>query len=379
MGLGSARFYCGLCGYDTLRGEALCPQCGAPLEVYARRVWSVDRRSPSMWRYRSMLPKVESIVSLNEGYTPLRAFGGVKVKDETRNPTGSYIDRGSSVLASAVKFTGATLRYIPDFTSSLTAYLRVAGSDVNVCLQGAYVELDELVVSAELGARILFGECSPTISYDNPFMVEGFKTIAYEIYEQAGHVGCISVPAEEGILAYSVARGFIELSELGVASEAPRIIVAVPASRVKAGIQDVLVKLNHVAIENVDDRDIVSEVVKLALKGLRVRPISATSYVAAKREKECIALLTGTGAKKARKLQLSLQGAGRLTRIQQSILEIVKNEGKATAYEIWKKLGGKVTLRGVYATIDSLSRRGLLTEELEVKGSRKVKVFSSKS
>ncbi len=379
MNLELAKFYCSLCGYETWRGEAFCPQCGAPLEVYSRKAWSIARGSPSMWRYKSMLPRVNNIVSLYEGYTPLRVFRGVKVKDETRNPTGSYIDRGSSVLVSALRFTSAVLSYTPDFTLSLTAYLRASGSDVDVCLQGARAELGELLVSARFGARILFGECAPTVSYENPFMVEGFKTIAYEIYEQAGHVDCISIPAEEGILAYSVARGFMELSELGVAPDIPKIIVAVPASRVKAKIQEALVKLKHVTIENVDDRDIISEVVKLALKGLRVRPISATSYVAAKNKKDCIALLTGTEVKKVRTPQAAAREIRKLTRTQQAVLEIVKREGKATAYEVWRKLGGKVTLRGVYSTIDTLSKIGLLTEELEVRGYRRVKVFSLRS
>jgi threonine synthase len=56
-------------------------------------------RAPTLWRYRELLPLEEGDeVALGEGFTPLLAVGeNVWVKDEARNPTGSFKARGMSV------------------------------------------------------------------------------------------------------------------------------------------------------------------------------------------------------------------------------------------------------------------------------------------
>src|SRR3989442_9431284 len=65
-----------------------------------------------MWKFRDFLPvdATYKIVSAGEGDTPLRkpnSFqGNVWVKDETRNPTGTFKDRGASLAVTALSRLG---------------------------------------------------------------------------------------------------------------------------------------------------------------------------------------------------------------------------------------------------------------------------------
>ena len=65
-----------------------------------------------MWRYREAIPLCEdkNIISFDEGFTPLIPinFGAktVWVKQDHLFPTGSYKDRGASVLVSKIRELG---------------------------------------------------------------------------------------------------------------------------------------------------------------------------------------------------------------------------------------------------------------------------------
>ena len=102
---------CPSCGrlYSSL--IPLTCSCGEPLGItydYDNVDVSAWRdRKPGVWRYRELLPDVRKVISLNEGGTPLlKAKLGeelglnVFIKDETRNPTGSFRDRLITVALS---------------------------------------------------------------------------------------------------------------------------------------------------------------------------------------------------------------------------------------------------------------------------------------
>lgn len=374
-------YVCGLCNYDTRSPTPRCPICGAPMEIHVKRLWSVEKGIPSMWRYGSMLPKPRSIVSLGEGFTPIRRIGGVVIKDETRNPTRSYIDRGSSMLASFLDTKTASLEYIPDVSVSLTAYLASKDIDVSVYISTPITSSSEIIEISRLGGQIVFESTKPYgkyIGYDNPYMVEGFKTISYEIYEQLNNARCISIPAEEGLLAYSVARGFAILEELGLA-EMPRIIVTAPTHRQRLGLQDLLMRIKNVRLERVDDQSIVDAIVELSSRGLYVRPISSTSYAISRRHRECVAIITGSETKR-----LAIRGSSRadskysarISELQRRVLDILsRSVGELTAYEIWRRLGNRASLRGVYTAVETLSRRGFIDVVIETRGARKVRLY----
>ena len=101
-----------------------CPDCGEILnftydmEKVRQELTKVTlkNRSQSLWRYEELLPVTTGRISLNEGSTSLHKcerFGkliGLKsfyVKDESRNPTGSFKDRQISVSMSMAVERGA--------------------------------------------------------------------------------------------------------------------------------------------------------------------------------------------------------------------------------------------------------------------------------
>jgi threonine synthase len=66
----------------------------------------------------------------------------------------------------------------------------------------------------------------PRAGYANPFGIEGFKTIAFDIYEQLDRSipDRVFVPTGSGDGIYGVWKGFRELRELGWADHTPKMI-----------------------------------------------------------------------------------------------------------------------------------------------------------
>lgn len=65
---------------------------------------------------------------------------------------------------------------------------------------------------------------SPRAGYSNPFGVEGFKTIAFELVAELGHSPdrvFVGVGSGDGV--YGIWKGFRELQELGAITSVPRI------------------------------------------------------------------------------------------------------------------------------------------------------------
>src|SRR4030067_51910 len=113
-------FRCSRCGnkFPIETFEYRC-ECGGTFELdYAFKALPVSKianRDASLWRYREALPIVEdrNIVSMGEGFTPLipfsyKGFRNLSLKLDYICPTGSFKDRGSSVLISKLKELGIT-------------------------------------------------------------------------------------------------------------------------------------------------------------------------------------------------------------------------------------------------------------------------------
>ena len=89
--------------------------CGGPLEVAPNAVFSRESlaaRATTLWRYREAIPIASdtNIISMNEGMTPLVPldFSGAEIlcKLDFLFPTGSFKDRGATVLMSKIKEWG---------------------------------------------------------------------------------------------------------------------------------------------------------------------------------------------------------------------------------------------------------------------------------
>ena len=198
----------------TLLG--VCQRCGMPLRVDydlgAIRLTLSDlaSRQPTLWRYRELLPLEEGDeVALGEGFTPLLAVEpNVWVKDEARNPTGSFKARGMALAVSMAKHLGAKKLSAPsagNAAGALAAYGARAGLPVIVAmpddtpkpffdeceLYGATIHRVQGTIA---DAGKFLREHGPKDAYDvstlrEPYRIEGKKTMAYELVEQLGGAG----------------------------------------------------------------------------------------------------------------------------------------------------------------------------------------------
>lgn len=230
---------------------------GAPLTVAPRPgigPGDVDARVRSLWRYRAALPVVgERPVSLGEGCTPLVAgrWGAhdVRFKLEWFNPTGSFKDRGSTVVVSHLAAAGVT-DIIEDSSgnggSSAAAYCAAAGirarilvpastSPAKVLQTRAYGATLTLVPGdREATARQALQDAAsiPYASHNwHPMFLQGTKTLAYELWEDLGFAApdAVVTVAGAGSTVLGMDLGFGELLAAGHIDRLPRLLVAQPA------------------------------------------------------------------------------------------------------------------------------------------------------
>ncbi len=234
------------------RGEDGSPLMVEPLPGITRG--QIDAEVGSQWRYRAALPLPWELepVTLGEGRTPLlaRTLAGleVAVKVESMNPTGSFKDRGSSVMISALRGQGIDA-LLEDSSgnggSSIAAYSAAAGIDAQIFapastspskivqsrLHGAAVELVAGSRQDVADAAVRRAEHRFYASHNwHPLFLQGVKLIAYEIWEDLGFTApsAVLVPAGAGSLVLGCALGFAELQRAGEIERVPRILVSQP-------------------------------------------------------------------------------------------------------------------------------------------------------
>jgi threonine synthase len=191
-----------------------CPDCDGLLEArYADYPTFADFSGRGVWRYADALP-FEAGVSIREGDTPLHevpdiedaaGVAGVRVKHEGMNPTGSFKDRGMTVgvrVADELGVGRLACASTGNTSAALAAYGARADTPVLVLLPAGKVAAGKVAQAALHGARICevdgnFDDCLDVVAELadrgeayllnslNPFRLEGQKTIAFEMLEQA--------------------------------------------------------------------------------------------------------------------------------------------------------------------------------------------------
>ena len=209
-----------------------------------------------MWRYREAIPILEdkNIISFDEGFTPLIPVKfGVKtvwIKQDHLFPTGSYKDRGASVLVSKIKELG--IDAVAEDSSgnagcAIAAYCAqakieceifvpedtAAGKLAQIRLYGA--KLNRIPGSREDTAHAVLraAEKNYYASHSwNPFFFQGTKTFAFEVCEQLGWKSpdSVIIPVGNGTLLLGAYIGFQELFNAGIVSQIPKIIGVQAAS-----------------------------------------------------------------------------------------------------------------------------------------------------
>ncbi len=251
---------------DDMTHPFACPDTGGSLRGSYDLEWvkarvdreEIARRPRGIWRWHELLPvrDEKNVVSLVEGDTPLihaerlgekLGFRNLYILDESRNPTGSFKDRGGSVTISKCREVGVERIALPssgNAAACFSAYCARGGvefigfvrddSSAVHCLQvGAYGAFT-LIVEGDQGVGGRFAEevskelgCLHAALPRNLYRIEGKKTAAYEIAEKLGwrapdRVVC---PTAGGTMALAMEQGFRELLALGWIEKTPAIDV----------------------------------------------------------------------------------------------------------------------------------------------------------
>jgi len=262
-----------------------CPACRPAVRSNLTVVYEDALRAPrpkpaidaghSLWRYGDLLPASQAEgVSLGEGGSPLhrlaRAGRSIGIdqlfgKDETRNPTWSFKDRLACMAVSSAKKLGA--KVIVSSSSgnagaAVAAYAAKAGlACVIFTFKGTAGPM--LTQMRAYGATVVMVENKadrwtlmehavreygwfPTSPFfgpvvgSNPYGIEGYKTLAYEIAEQLEWQvpdWCV-LPVCYGDALLGMWRGFEDMMAFGWTDRMPRMVAAEVSGSIGAALTD---------------------------------------------------------------------------------------------------------------------------------------------
>lgn len=257
------------CGERFAPDTHRCPDCGGILdpaydydEIDLTPADLEKRPFETMWRYEELLPFTrESAITMDEGATQLieceklaaeMGVGRVLIKDEGRNPTGSFKDRGQTVAMTAAAQAGASdiaLASAGNAGQAAAAYAGRADIDSHVFLPSragftnkAMVNVhggDMTVVGGRIGdAGAAYGDAMEeegeeegwhsVQTFVTPYRHEGKKTMAYEIIEQLDWQvpDAIVYPTGGGVGLVGMHKAAKEFEKLGLTEELPAMYAA---------------------------------------------------------------------------------------------------------------------------------------------------------
>jgi len=248
------KLICQSCGEEYKSSEPVwrCI-CGGLLTLDFQARFPLDKikkRKPTLWRYREALPIThdQHIISFDEGFTPLveDIFWGKKVllKQDHLFPSGSYKDRGASVLVSKIHELGIK-KVVEDSSgnagAAIAAYCAKANIHCHIYVPekttpeklmqikqyGAH--LYKIPGSREETANIALQEAQTTYyasHYWNPYFFHGTKTYIFEVVEQLGWniPDILFIPVGNGTLLIGSYIGLKELQQENIIDRLPRII-----------------------------------------------------------------------------------------------------------------------------------------------------------
>ena len=250
----SLALQCSVCG--TRRPLALGNLCACGGPLLAVYDWADISRSDllprsDLWRYAPLLPVgIDEVRSRGEGGTPLLGLerigrGGrvarlrvreLLVKDEGRNPTGTFKARGMAVAIPMARALGAERVVAPtagNAGAALAAYAAAYGLEATVFMtEDAPAEAQRRAV--DFGARVVlvagdianagrvahaYAETTGAFNVATlrePFRVEGKKTMLLEIWEALrGMPDWILFPTGGGTGVIGMWKALGELRDLG--------------------------------------------------------------------------------------------------------------------------------------------------------------------
>ena len=364
-------YLCSECGqdYEIVLELMLCPECSSKKqpEEPLRGVLEVRLQGdpPEEFNALDLLPvEREFFPDLPVGGTPLwkserlseaTGFSSLYLKDDGLNPTGSFKDRASMLVAAFARKHGineVVVASTGNAGSSMSGVGAAAGLKVKLFLPqtappakmiqalqyGAEVIMAEknydqaFALSLEYSKR--FGGLNRNTAY-NPLTIEGKKTVSIEMWQQLGKCpDRVYVSVGDGVILSGVYKGFRDLHQLGLISKMPVIVGVqaegsnaitraletghfdVKASQTIADSISVDVPSNgYLAVKNLktyqgccvtvsDEAILLAQQELSSMAGVFAEPASATAYAGFLKEKKslapetvCVLLLTGNGLK----------------------------------------------------------------------------------
>jgi threonine synthase len=215
---------------------------------------AIDRDTRSLWRYRRAFPFGAEVapITLGEGFTPLieRRLDGTRalLKLEWFAPTGSFKDRGASVMLSGLRAQGVTA-VLEDSSgnggAAIAAYAAAGGMRAKILVpastspaktvqmkaHGAEIELVPGTRQDCADAALRQAERIFYASHNwHPFFLHGTKTLAYELWEDLGFRAPdnIIIPCGAGSNVLGCEIGFSELLRAGAIDRIPRLFAVQP-------------------------------------------------------------------------------------------------------------------------------------------------------
>ena len=215
----------------------------------------IDRSRRSLWRYAASLPvQIDAPITMGEGMTPLIEHawrgGRAHLKLEWFAPTGSFKDRGASVMISTLRQQGIDT-VLEDSSgnggAAIAAYAAAGGLRSKI-LVPAYTQPAKIVQMRAYGAEI---ELIPGTRQDTAdaaerqaenifyashnwqaFFLQGTKTLAYELWEDLGFHAPdnVIIPTGAGSNVLGCDVGFGELMRRGEIERLPRLFAVQPAN-----------------------------------------------------------------------------------------------------------------------------------------------------
>lgn len=353
---------------DSVANDLLdfrCRVCSHPLSLQLDsdfKTAEIRNKDYSMWRYARFFPYLKEAerITLGEGWTPqAKLSDDVYLKLESLNPTGSFKDRGSAVLISALhELIKKEKGRISEDSSgnagaSMAAYAARAGLEAEIYVpetvsgpkfnqiqfygakvvkvSGSRQKVAEEAQKAERG-KFYVGHIL------HPLFRDGIRSLAYEITEQFewNPPERVYLPVSAGTLVLGLIDGFEHLAESNAITSMPRIVACQteqvsplyhrfknlpykPPEKV-ISVADALVSVNPPLLDTmveslrrvkgdalmVREEEILKAWQELGKKGFYVEPSSAVAYAAYKqhvvdeeirrKEKTCI-IMTGMGLK----------------------------------------------------------------------------------
>lgn len=241
-----------------------CKNCGGILTAeysdrYLKRAWKQlnKKEKHGMWDYKETFPPVsdEDIVTFREGGTQLLpsisigeklGLSQLYFKDETKNPTGSFKDRSASIcvsMAKALSCPGIVASSSGNGGAAAAAY-GVKGNLDTVIFIPENTPADKISQAIFYGGTVIKvkgnfskayhaaadmaekkGYMNVTTTFLNPFGLEGYKTISFEIFDQMGTVpDYIIIPVGDGPILYGIYKGFEEMKRIEMIKKLPKLV-----------------------------------------------------------------------------------------------------------------------------------------------------------